>query len=241
MSDFLVDQIFDGGILIASLVALIAGLISFASPCVIPLVPGYLAYVGGMAGARRKTMVGAALFILGFSVLFISYGALFGELGSRILTNADDLIRVLGVLTILFALIFLFPERFYRSLKIPFVARSGVISAPLLGFMFGLGWTPCIGPTLGAVQTLALIEASAARGAILSFAYCLGLGAPFLLFALFLDKSARMQRAILARSRTISMIGGFFLLAIGLLQVTGIWEELMAGLRQTISNFVPVI
>jgi cytochrome c-type biogenesis protein len=186
-------------------------------------------------------MVGAALFILGFSVLFISYGALFGELGSRILTNADDLIRVLGVLTILFAFIFLFPERFYRSLKIPFVARSGVFSAPLLGFMFGLGWTPCIGPTLGAVQTLALIEASAARGAILSFAYCLGLGAPFLLFALFLDKSARMQRAILVRSRTISMIGGFFLLAIGLLQVTGIWEELMAGLRQTISNFVPVI
>ena len=107
--------------------------------------------------------------------------------------------------------------------------------------MFGLGWTPCIGPTLGAVQTLALIEASAARGAILSFAYCLGLGAPFLLFALFLDKSARMQRAILVRSRAISMIGGFFLLAIGLLQVTGIWEELMAGFRQTISNFVPVI
>lgn len=241
MSDFLVDQIFDGGILIASLVALIAGLISFASPCVIPLVPGYLAYVGGMAGARRKTMVGAALFILGFSVLFISYGALFGELGSRILTNADDLIRVLGVLTILFAFIFLFPERFYRSLKIPFVARSGVFSAPLLGFMFGLGWTPCIGPTLGAVQTLALIEASATRGAILAMAYCIGLGAPFIAFAIFLEKSHKLRTYLLQRGKAISFIGGAFLILIGLLQVFGIWESLMAGLRGTISGFIPVI
>jgi cytochrome c-type biogenesis protein len=241
MNDFLVDQIFDGGILVASLVALIAGLISFASPCVIPLVPGYLAYVGGMAGARRKTILGATLFIFGFSALFISYGALFGELGSRIINNSENLIRILGLLTILFGLIFLFPERFYRSLKIPFVARSGLLSAPLLGFMFGLGWTPCIGPTLGAVQTLALIEASAARGAFLSFAYCIGLGAPFLLFALFLDRSKSIQRLIIKRSRLISIIGGAFLISIGILQVTGIWESLMAGLRQTISSFVPVI
>ena len=241
MSDFLVDQVFDGGILIASLVALLAGLISFASPCVIPLVPGYLAYVGGIAGARRKTLIGALLFILGFSALFISYGALFGELGSRIISNSVNLTRILGGLTIIFALIFLFPERFYRSLKFPFVARTGLASAPVLGFMFGLGWTPCIGPTLGAVQTLALIEASAVRGAILSFAYCIGLGVPFLVFALFLDKSRYMQRFIIARSRAISIIGGIFLLIIGVLQVTGTWEDLVSGLRQTISSFIPVI
>lgn len=241
MRDFLVDQVFDGGILLASLVALIAGLVSFASPCVIPLVPGYLAYVSGVAGSKRKVFLGALLFVLGFSVLFISYGALFGELGSRILNNSTLLARLLGALTIFFGLIFLFPDKFYRSFKAPFFARSGLISAPLLGFMFGLGWTPCIGPTLGAVQTLAIIEASALRGAFLSFGYCIGLGLPFLLFALFIDKSKALQQAIAKRGRTVSIIGGSFLILIGLMQILGMWESLMASLRGTISGFIPVI
>lgn len=241
MSDFLVDQIFDGSIIFASLIAMIAGLVSFASPCVLPLVPGYLAYVSGVAGTRRKTLVGALLFIFGFSALFISYGALFGELGSRIIANSNLLTKLLGVLTIFFGLIFLFPDRFYRSFKAPFMARSGVASAPFLGFMFGLGWTPCIGPTLGAVQTIALIEASAARGAILSFAYCIGLGAPLLIFAVALDKSTRLQRAIAKRGRAISLFGGLLLITIGLMQILGIWEELMAGMRSAIADFVPVI
>ena len=241
MSDFLVDQVFDGGILLASLVALIAGLISFASPCVIPLVPGYLAYVGGVAGSRRKVLAGATLFVLGFSILFISYGALFGELGSRIISNGENLARLLGALTILFGLIFLFPDKFYRSYKIPFVAKSGLLSAPLLGFMFGLGWTPCIGPTLAAVQTISIIEASALRGAILSFAYCIGLGLPFILFALLIDKSKSLQEGIARRGKLISIIGGVFLIMIGLMQIFGIWESLMAGLRGTIADFVPVV
>lgn len=241
MSDFLVDQIFDGSIIFASLIAMIAGLVSFASPCVLPLVPGYLAYVSGVAGTRRKTLVGALLFIFGFSALFISYGALFGELGSRIIANSNLLTKLLGVITIFFGLIFLFPDRFYRSFKAPFIARSGVASAPFLGFMFGLGWTPCIGPTLGAVQTIALIEASAARGAILSFAYCIGLGAPLLIFAVALDKSSRLQRAIAKRGRAISLFGGLLLITIGLMQILGIWEELMAGMRSAIADFVPVI
>ena len=241
MSDFLVDQVFDGGILVASLVALAAGLISFASPCVIPLVPGYLAYVGGVAGSRRKVFLGASLFVLGFSLLFISYGALFGELGARIIANSSNLVRLLGLLTIFFGLIFLFSEKFYRSFKLPFVAKSGLVSAPILGFMFGLGWTPCIGPTLAAVQTLALIEASALRGAILSFFYCVGLGLPFLLFALLIDKSRALQQAIAKRGRVISLIGGLFLIVIGLLQLFGIWESLLADLRGTIADFVPVI
>lgn len=241
MSDFLVDQVFDGGILIASLVALAAGLISFASPCVIPLVPGYLAYVGGVAGSRRKVFLGASLFVLGFSLLFISYGALFGELGARIIANSTNLARLLGLLTIFFGLIFLFSEKFYRSFKVPFVARSGLVSAPILGFMFGLGWTPCIGPTLAAVQTLALIEASALRGAILSFFYCVGLGLPFLLFALLIDKSRALQQGIAKRGKIISIIGGAFLIVIGLLQLFGIWESLLADLRGTIADFIPVI
>ncbi len=241
MSDFLVDQVFDGGILLASIVALIAGLISFASPCVIPLVPGYLAYVGGVAGSRRKVLTGATLFVVGFSILFISYGALFGELGSRIISNSENLARLLGALTILFGLIFLFPEKFYRSYKIPFVAKSGLLSAPLLGFMFGLGWTPCIGPTLAAVQTISIIEASALRGAVLSFAYCIGLGLPFILFALLIDKSKSLQQRIARRGKLISIIGGVFLIMIGLMQIFGIWESLMAGLRGTIADFVPVV
>ncbi len=241
MSDFLVDQVFDGGILLASIVALIAGLISFASPCVIPLVPGYLAYVGGVAGAPPKVLTGATLFVVGFSILFISYGALFGELGSRIISNSENLARLLGALTILFGLIFLFPEKFYRSYKIPFVAKSGLLSAPLLGFMFGLGWTPCIGPTLAAVQTISIIEASALRGAVLSFAYCIGLGLPFILFALLIDKSKSLQQRIARRGKLISIIGGVFLIMIGLMQIFGIWESLMAGLRGTIADFVPVV
>ena len=241
MSDFLVDQVFDGGILLASLVALIAGLISFASPCVIPLVPGYLAYVGGVAGSRRKVLTGATLFVLGFSILFISYGALFGELGSRIISNGENLARLLGALTILFGLIFLFPDKFYRSYKVPFIAKSGLLSAPLLGFMFGLGWTPCIGPTLAAVQTISIIEASALRGAILSLAYCIGLGLPFILFALLIDKSKSLQEGIARRGKLISIIGGVFLITIGLMQIFGIWESLMAGLRGTIADFVPVV
>jgi cytochrome c-type biogenesis protein len=130
---------------------------------------------------------------------------------------------------------------FYRSYKIPFSSRSGLVSAPILGFMFGLGWTPCIGPTLGAVQALALNEASAARGAFLSLIYSLGLGLPFIFFALFMDKSRRLKRAIAGRGRLVSLFGGIFLIAIGLLQVLGIWETLMADLRGTITNFVPVI
>ena len=241
MSDFLVDQIFDGSILIAALVAFLAGLISFASPCVLPLVPGYLAYVSGLAGTRKRTVIGALLFILGFSALFISYGALFGELGSRINSNSTLLTKILGALTIFFGIIFLFPEKFYRSFKYPFVARSGILGAPLLGFMFGLGWTPCIGPTLGAVQTLALIEASALRGALLSFAYCIGLGGPFILFALLIDRSSRLQKILLGRGRWISFVGGSLLIAIGAMQLFGIWEDLMAGVRATISGFIPVI
>lgn len=241
MNEFLVNQVFDGSLIVASLVAIFAGLISFASPCVLPLLPGYLGYVSGAFATKRRIVLGSLLFVSGFAFLFVSYGVIFGALGDAILRNSTLLTRLLGLLTIGFGFIFIFSEKFYRSFKFPFVASTGLISAPILGFMFGLGWTPCIGPTLGAVQTLALIEASATRGAILSFAYCVGLGLPFILFAFALERSKKLRSALLKRNKAISIIGGTFLIVIGLLQISGLWEILMADLRGTISGFIPVI
>jgi cytochrome c-type biogenesis protein len=243
MFDFFVDIVFDGNLLIASLIAMIAGLISFASPCVLPLVPGYLSYAAGMTEVRSRgrAALGSLLFVLGFSVLFISYGALFGSLGSTISSNSQLVSVILGLLTIVMGVIFLFNQKFYRSFKPVWKVRAGLAGAPILGFLFGVGWTPCIGPTLGAVQTLSFQESSALRGAILSFAYCLGLGIPFVLVGIFFDKSNRLRKFISRHGNYLTLIGGIFLILIGILQVTGLWADVMNSLRGFISDFVPVI
>ena len=243
MFDFLVDVIFDGNLLIASAVAIIAGLISFASPCVLPLVPGYLAYAAGMTVVRSRGRValGSILFVLGFSILFISYGAIFGSLGSKISSNSTAISIVLGLLTIAMGVIFLFNQKFYRSFKPVWKVRAGLTGAPILGFLFGVGWTPCIGPTLAAVQTLSFQESSALRGAILSFAYCIGLGFPFILVGVFFDKSNRLRKFISRHGNYLTLIGGIFLILIGILQVTGLWADAMNSIRGYISDFAPVI
>ena len=243
MRDFFVNQILDGNVLSAALIATIAGLISFFSPCVIPLVPGYLSYAAGMTEVRTRSRVfiGSILFVLGFSALFISYGALFGSLGSTISTHARWIAVVLGILTILMGIIFLFNQRFYRSFKPTWKMRAGLWGAPVLGFLFGIGWTPCIGPTLGAVQALSFQTSSATRGAILSVAYCIGLGVPFILVGLFFDQSQRLRRFISRHGNFMTRIGGVFLIVIGLLQVTGLWDHAMNSMRDLISNFIPVI
>ena len=243
MTELLINQIFDANLLIAMFIAALAGLISFFSPCVIPLVPGYLSYASGMSDvkSRSRVFLGSILFVLGFTVLFVSYGILFGELGSKISENSRQISIALGCFTIALGLMFLLNEKFYRSFKPAWRMRSGLISAPLLGFAFGIGWTPCIGPTLGAVQVLAIQSATAQRGAILSAAYCLGLGLPFILMGLFLDKAEPMRRFISKRGNLITKIGGSLLILIGLLQVSNLWDQFMNSLRDLISGFMPII
>jgi len=243
MIEFLIDQVFDANLLVAMFVAAMAGLVSFFAPCVIPLVPGYLSYASGMSDvkSRSRVFLGSILFVSGFTFLFVSYGVLFGGLGSKIAENSRPISITLGLLTISLGIIFLFNEKFYRSFKPSWKMRSGLVFAPFLGFAFGIGWTPCIGPTLGAVQVLAIQSATAQRGAILSAAYCVGLGLPFILMGLFLDKAEPLRKFIASKGNTITKIGGLLLILIGILQVSNLWDQLMNSLRDLISGFIPII
>jgi cytochrome c-type biogenesis protein len=241
MIDFFVDQLLSGFLLVAFPIAILAGLISFLSPCVLPLVPGYLSFAAGYSKAKGRVFLGSILFVLGFSVLFISYGALFGGIGSRIATNDESITRVLGVLTIVMGLIFMGSFPMMRTFSPKISTNGGLIGAPLLGFLFGIGWTPCIGPALATVQTLAFQESSAARGAILSFGYCIGLGAPFIASGLYLDKSERLRKYLTKRGDLISKIGGVLLILIGIAQLLGLWTDLVISMRSLISDFAPVI
>ena len=241
MIDFFVDQLFSGFLLVAFPIAFLTGLISFLSPCVLPLVPGYLSFAAGYSKAMGRVFLGSILFVLGFSVLFISYGALFGGIGSRIATNDETITRILGVITILLGLIFMGRFPMMRTFSPKIATNGGLIGAPLLGFLFGIGWTPCIGPALATVQTLAFQESSAARGAILSFGYCIGLGAPFIASGLYLDKSERLRKYLTKRGDLITKIGGALLILIGIAQILGLWTDLMISLRSLITDFAPVI
>jgi len=241
MIDFFVDQLLSGFLLVAFPIAILAGLISFLSPCVLPLVPGYLSFAAGYSKAKGRVFLGSILFVLGFSVLFISYGALFGGIGSRIATNDETITRILGVITIVLGFIFMGSFPMMRTFSPKISTNGGLIGAPLLGFLFGIGWTPCIGPALATVQTLAFQESSAARGAILSFGYCIGLGAPFIASGLYLDKSERLRKYLTKRGDLISKIGGILLILIGIAQVLGLWTDLMISMRSLISDFAPVI
>jgi len=239
--NFVVNHLLDGFLLTAFPFAVLAGLISFLSPCVLPLVPGYLSFAAGFSQARGRILLGSILFVSGFSALFISYGALFGQLGARIATNEEAITRVLGLLTIVMGLIFLGAFPMMPTIKPKISTTGGLIGAPLLGFLFGVGWTPCIGPALASVQALAFQESSALRGAILSLGYCIGLGSPFIATGLFLDKSRGIRKFMVKSGGIISKTGGALLIIIGILQLSGVWSDLMISLRSLISDFVPVI
>jgi cytochrome c-type biogenesis protein len=245
----------DGPLLVAAAVAALVGLISFASPCVLPLVPGYLSYVAGLVGTgpapaepagggttatavrtevspRSRMVAGSLLFVLGFSVVFITFATAFGGLGRLMLEHADLLNRVFGVVTILVGLGFLgWLPLLQRTTRLSARPAAGLAGAPLLGIVFGLGWTPCLGPTLAAVYSLALAEATAARGAVLGLAYCLGLGVPFVLVALGARWAVGATAVLRRHARTVTRVGGVVLVVVGLLLLTGAWTEMMGWLR----------
>ncbi|GGQ32730.1 cytochrome C biogenesis protein CcdA [Actinomadura coerulea] len=242
------ETVVSGSLVAAAPLAALAGLVSFASPCVLPLVPGYLSYVTGMTGAdlaeqrRGRLLAGVLLFVAGFSAVFVSYGAVFGGLGRWLLEYQDTITRVLGVITIVFGLAFMgFVPGLQRTVKSGRLPAAGLAGAPLLGVLFGLGWTPCIGPTLGAVQGLAITEASAGRGALLSLAYCAGLGLPFVATAIAYRRALGAFGAVKRHYPLVMRIGGGMLVLIGVLLVSGLWGDLTIELRSWISGFEPVM
>lgn len=227
----------NGPLIVAAGVALLVGVIGFLSPCVLPLVPGYLAYVAGLTGAddlpsTRRSVGGALLFVLGFSAVFVAGGVLFGSLGSYITEYNLTLQRIFGVITIVMGLVFLGWIPFLqREVRIHARPTAGLAGAPLLGITFGLAWTPCLTPTFGAVYGLAQYQGTAGRGAFLSFVYCLGLGVPFILVALGIGWFSRALGFLRRHARVVSQIGGALLIVFGVLLVTGAWDHWMAQLR----------
>lgn len=240
-----------GPLLVALPIAVAAGAVSFLSPCCLPLVPGYLAYVTGASGAdvaapgvparRSVAVVGTGLFVLGFAAVFTSYGALFGAMGQALIVHQDLLLRVLGgftiVLGLLFAGVLTFVPGLSRTLRFNYRPPVGLIGAPVLGVMFGIGWTPCIGPTLAAVLSLATTTGTAGRGAALSFAYSLGLGIPFLLAALGISRAFKAFAFARRHALAITRVGGGMLAALGILEVVGVWGAFLANLQGLIGGW----
>ncbi|MCB5178948.1 cytochrome c biogenesis CcdA family protein [Streptomyces antimicrobicus] len=239
------ETVLGGALLLALPIAVLAGLVSFFSPCVLPLVPGYLSYVTGVSGAdlaearRGRMLAGAGLFVLGFTAVFVSGGALFGYFGETLQENRRIISQVLGGLVIVLGLFFmgLIPGLTMREFRFHKRPTAGLIGAPVLGVLFGVGWTPCMGPTLAAVSTLSLNEASAGRGALLTTAYCLGLGLPFIAAAVAFRKALGAFGWVKKHYAWVMRIGGGMLIVTGLLLVTGTWDSIVQEMQGWTQGF----
>ena len=242
------DTVTSGFLPLAMLVAGLAGLVSFASPCVLPLVPGFLGYVTGLSPvalerrSRGRMLLGAGLFVVGFSVVFI-LGTLFvTTLGRVFVEERVLLMRIGGAVVIVLALVFLGVGA-QRTYRLPVRPRAGLVGAPLLGAVFALGWAPCTGPTLAAVLAMASsIDPSTARAVLLATAYCLGLGLPFLLVAGGVERMGLVSDLLRRHQRGIQVFGGALLLVVGVLLLTGLWEEINRWLQtRLVGGFEVVI
>ena len=243
MAEWFQAQASSGSLVLAIPVALIAGLVSFFSPCVIPLLPGYLSYATGLSGAdleharRGRMLAGALLFVLGFTAVYVLLGWVSGSIGSWLVEWRHQLEVVLGVLTILLGLAFMGLVPFMqRDIRVHQVPAVGLAAAPLLGFLFGVGWTPCIGPTLAAITNLSLNEATAERGALLSAVYCIGLGVPFIVAAVAYRRALGAFSVVRRHQQWVTRLGGVMLILVGLALVTGWWDQGVTWLQIHLVN-----
>ncbi len=244
-----VSEAMGGSMALAVPVALLAGVVSFFSPCVVPLLPGYLSYMTGVgaadlaAGHRRgRMLLGTGLFVLGLAVVFVTTGVAVGTLGGLLLAYQSVISRVLGVVIILLGLAFAGVISLGNSdLRIQRLPAAGLAAAPVLGVVFALGWTPCIGPALAVVINLGLNEGTALRGGVLGFAYALGLGIPFVIAGLAFTAMNRTVGVLRRHQVAVMRIGGLMMVAVGVLLVTGWWDQLMARLTVWVGTFETVI
>lgn len=242
------DTALDGSLALAIPIALLAGGVSFFSPCVLPLLPGYLSYVSGLSaadivaehrtGLRSRMVTGTVLFIAGFTFVFVAVSSAIGQVGYLLLAHSESITRVLGGLTIVVGLVFAGAVPWLqRDVRMHTVPAVGLAAAPLLGVLFAVGWTPCIGPTLAAVLTLSLNEASASRGAVLATAYSFGLGLPFLVAAVAYRRLLTAIGWVRRHQLLVTRVGGGLMVVVGVLLLTGAWDYLIAWTQTQVSGF----
>lgn len=242
------NSVTQGSLFIAILISFSAGLISFLSPCVLPLVPGYLSFITGFglndnkSIRKSKALIATLLFIAGFTFVFVCIGMFFGGIGGWFISYGRTIERIMGFFVIVLGISYLgFWNLFKREYRFHTPVKQGLLGAPLLGALFAIGWTPCIGPTLAAVQTLAFNQATVSRGAILSAFYGFGLGLPFLFITFTLEKAVASVSWLRKRQALFLRIGGILLVLIGILLATGLWSEVTVEMRILISGFTPIL
>lgn len=240
------EIVLNSSLLVAMPVALLAGLVSFLSPCVLPLVPGYLGFVSGMATSekdRSRVVLGTVLFVTGFTLVFVMLGTIFGSLGTVILVQGRLWIQpIAGALVIVLGFAMMGQFSFLqRTFKMNISPKTGLAFAPVLGVIFGLGWTPCIGPTLSAVMTLVLTEGGAAKGAVLAICYSLGIGLPFIALAFGFSWASHSLSFVKRHIRKFNIAGGSLLILLGILLVTGLWNTLVTQIQEVFGVYVPAL
>ena len=237
------EAITTGPLWVAAPIALLAGLVSFFSPCVLPLLPAYLGIVSGSANTKSRMVVGSLLFVTGFSSVFVALGAGFGGLGSVFSGEVKNwLQRGSGVLVLLLGIVLIGGFDFaQRTSRLNIKPSAGLVGAPILGLVFGLGWTPCIGPTLGAVLNLAFDTGSVGRGAFLAAVYSIGLGLPFVLAAAGFSWATKSIGFVKKNIRALNIAGGVLLIVLGLLLLTGLWQFVIDYISEVSGVFIPAI